>query len=104
MKLSHSFNIKVNNEVAIILGHITYAASKLYNCGNYERNEYKKLGFEKMPNWFSQKRDLKGNMWYKSLPSQSAQDVLQRLDEGWKSFFKLKKTKYGLVILSQKIL
>ena len=93
MILSHSFNIKVNNEVAIILGHITYAASKLYNCGNYERTEYKKLGFEKMPNWFSQKRDLKGNMWYKSLPSQSAQDVLQRLDEGWKSFFKLKKTK-----------
>ena len=48
MILSHSFNIKVNNEVAIILGHITYAASKLYHCGNYERTEYKKLGFEKM--------------------------------------------------------
>lgn len=93
MKLSHSFNIKVNDSVAIILGHITYAASKLYNYGNYERNEYKKLGYEKMPNWYSQKRDLKENMWYKSLPSQSAQDVLQRLDEGWKSFFKLKKTK-----------
>ena len=93
MKLSHSFNIKVNDSVAIILGHITYAASKLYNYGNYERNEYKKLGFEKMPNWYSQKRDLKENMWYKSLPAQTSQDVLQRLDEGWKSFFKLKKTK-----------
>ena len=45
MKLSHSFNIKVNERIAIILGHITYAASKLYNYGNYERNEYKTLGY-----------------------------------------------------------
>lgn len=93
MKLSHSFNIKVNERIAIILGHITYAASKLYNYGNYERNEYKTLGYEKMPNWYSQKKDLKDNMWYKSLPAQTSQDVLQRLDEGWRSFFKLKKTK-----------
>ena len=93
MILSHSFNIKVSNSVAIILGHLTYAASKLYNQGNYERNEYKKLGYEKMPNWYSQKKDLKDNMWYKSLPAQTSQDVLQRLDEGWRSFFELKKTK-----------
>lgn len=52
MLLNYNFEIKVNNTVGIILGHLTYAASKLFNVGNYERREYKKLGFEKSPNWY----------------------------------------------------
>jgi putative transposase len=36
---------------------------------------------------------LKNDIWFKSLPSQTAQDVLQRVDEGFKSYFKLLKTK-----------
>ena len=41
MLLTYQFEIKVNNKLGIILGHLTYAASKLFNVGNYERKEYK---------------------------------------------------------------
>ena len=75
-----------------ILKHMGYSAYKLWNVGNYEKRNYKKLGMEKYPNWYDQKKRLKNNFFYKNLPSQTAQDVLQRLEEGWKSFFKLKKT------------
>ena len=37
MLLTYQFEIKVNNKLGIILGHLTYAASKLFNvgkCGN----------------------------------------------------------------------
>ena len=75
--------------MSIILGHLCYAASKLFNIGNYERMEFKKLGFDKMPNWYDQKKRLKDSFWYKSLPSQTSQDVLARLEESWKSYLKL---------------
>ena len=39
MLLTYQFEIKVNNKLGIILGHLTYAASKLFNVGNYERKE-----------------------------------------------------------------
>ena len=89
MLLTYQFELKVNNSLAIILGHLTYVASKLFNIGNYERKEYRQLGFEKMPDWYDQKKRLKDNIWYKSLPAQSSQDVLARLNESWKSFFAL---------------
>lgn len=75
-----------------ILKHMGYSAFKLWNVGNYEKRNYKKLGMEKYPNWYDQKKRLKDNFFYKNLPSQTAQDVLQLLEEGWKSFFKLQKT------------
>ncbi len=75
-----------------ILKHMGYSAYKLWNVGNYEKRNYKKLGMEKYPNWYEQKKRLKDNFFYKNLPSQTAQDVLQLLEEGWKSFFKLQKT------------
>ena len=89
MLLTYQFELTVNNKESIVLGHLCYAASKLYNVGNYERNEYKTLGFEKMPDWYDQKKRLKDNIWYKSLPSQTSQDVLARLEESWKSYFTL---------------
>ena len=89
MLLTYQFELTVNNKQSIILGHLCYAASKLFNVGNYERKEYQSLGFEKMPNWFIQKKRLKENIWYKSLPSQTSQDVLARLEESWKSYFVL---------------
>ena len=89
MLLTYQFEIKVDEKVSIILGHLCYAASKLFNVGNYERKEYKTLGFEKMPNWYDQKKRLKDSFWYKSLPSQTSQDVLARLDESWKSYLTL---------------
>ena len=89
MLLTYQFEIKVDEKVSIILGHLCYAASKLFNVGNYERKEYKTLGFEKMPNWYDQKKRLKDSFWYKSLPSLTSQDVLARLDEAWKSYLTL---------------
>lgn len=75
-----------------IFKHMGYSAFKLWNVGNYEKRNYKELGMEKYPNWYDQKKRLKDNFFYKNLPSQTAQNVLQLLEEGWKSFFKLKKT------------
>ena len=89
MLLTYQFELTTNEKESIILGHLCYAASKLFNVGNYERKEYKTLGFEKMPDWYSQKKRLKDNIWYKSLPSQTSQDILARLDESWKSYFVL---------------
>ena len=89
MLLTYQFEIKVNNKLGIILGHLTYAASKLFNVGNYERKEYKSLGFETLPNWYDQKKRLKDDIWYKSLPSQTSQEVLAILDRSWKSYLTL---------------
>ena len=89
MLLTYKFEVNLNNKKSIILGHLCYASSKLFNVGNYERKEYKTLGFEKMPNWYDQKKRLKDSFWYKSLPSQTSQDVLARLDESWKSYLTL---------------
>ena len=90
MLLTYQFELRVNETMSIILGHLSYAASKLFNVGNYERKEYKSLGFDIMPDWYDQKKRLKDNIWYKSLPSQTSQDVLARLNEAWKSYFALK--------------
>ena len=90
MLLTYQFELRVNETMSVILGHLSYAASKLFNVGNYERKEYKYLGFDIMPDWYDQKKRLKDNIWYKSLPSQTSQDVLARLNEAWKSYFALK--------------
>ena len=90
MLLTYQFELKVNETMSIILGHLSYAASKLFNVGNYERKQYKSLGFDVTPDWYDQKKRLKDNIWYKSLPAQTSQDVLARLDEAWKSYFTLK--------------
>ena len=34
----------------------------------------------------------KGDLWYKQLPSQTAQEVCRLLDKAWKSFYALKRT------------
>ena len=93
MLLTYQFELRVNETTSIILGHLSYAASKLFNVGNYERKEYKSLGFDSMPDWYDQKKRLKDDIWYKSLPAQTSQDILARLDEAWKSYFTL-KSKY----------
>ena len=92
MLLVHKFQYKPDKVTNVILSSLTYASARLFNVGNYERHEYENLGFDKMPDWYDQKKRLKDNIWFKSLPSQTAQDVLQRVAEGWKSYFKLLKT------------
>ena len=92
MRLVYKFEFHPNKTTSLVLGLSTYAAARLFNVGNYERHNFNELGFDKMPDWYSQKKNLKTDMWYKSLPSQTSQDILQRLAEGWKSYFKLKQT------------
>lgn len=93
MLLSRKEVFYPTQEQDIILGHMGYAAFKLWNVGNYEKRHYKELGLEKFPNWYDQNKRLKENFFYKNLPSQTAQDVLSQLQEVWKSFFVLQKTK-----------
>ena len=92
MLLSRETVIKTDSASANIICHMCYAASKLWNVCNYERNKYKELGLQKYPDWYYQKSVHKDDIWYKSLPSQTAQEVCKLLDKSWKSFYRLQKT------------
>ena len=54
MLLTHETTIVLNKNDANIVGHMCYAAYKLWNVCNYERNNYKNLGLEKYPDWYYQ--------------------------------------------------
>lgn len=92
MLLSCKTKIKLSPTESNILGHMNHAAYKLWNVCNYERHHYQELGLEKYPDWYYQKSHHKDNMWYRSLPSQTAQEVCKLLDKSWKSFYRLLKT------------
>ena len=92
MLLSHKTSLKISQEYSNIIGHMCYAASKLWNICNYERRHYKELGLEKYPDWYYQKKAHKGDLWYRQLPAQTAQETCKQLDKAWKSFYALKKT------------
>ena len=49
MLLSRKTFVKLNENEANIIGHLCYAASKLWNVCNYERIHYKELGLGKYP-------------------------------------------------------
>ena len=93
MLLSRKEIFKNDEQNNTILRHMGYSAYKLWNVGNYEKRNYKELGLDKFPDWYDQKKRLKTDFFFKNLPSQTAQDVLQLLQEAWQSFFTLKKTK-----------
>ena len=94
MLLSHKTRIKLNSDYSNIIGHMCYAAYKLWNICNYERIHYKELNLSvDYPDWYYQKKAHKDDMWFKQLPSQTAQEVCKLLDKSWKSFFALKKSK-----------
>lgn len=76
-----------------ILNSLAFSSAKLWNIANYEKKNYKSLGFSTFPDWYDQKKRLKNEFWYKNLPSQTAQDVLDKLQKSWKSFFELNKSK-----------
>ena len=59
MLLSHRTSLKICPEYSNIIGHMCYAASKLWNVCNYERHHYKELGLEKYPDWYYQKKHIK---------------------------------------------
>ena len=83
MLLSHRTSVKIRPEYSNIIGHMCYAASKLWNVCNYERHHYKELGLEKYPDWYYQKKAHKGDLWYRQLPSQTAQEICKQLDKAW---------------------
>ena len=63
MLLSHKTMIRLNAEESNIVGHMCYAAYKLWNICNYERLHYKELELDKYPDWYYQKSHHKDNIW-----------------------------------------
>lgn len=59
MLLSHKTDIQLNTTESNIVGHMCYAASKLWNVCNYERRNFKELGMVHYPDWYDQKAQLK---------------------------------------------
>ena len=93
MLLSHKTRVKLNDDICNIIGHMCYAAYKLWNVCNYERMHYRELDLpDGYPDWYYQKRAHKDDLWYKQLPSQTAQEVCKLLDKAWKSFYALQKS------------
>ena len=78
MLLSQKTSVKIWPEYSNIIGHMCYAASKLWNVCNYERHHYKELGLGKYPDWYYQKKAHKGDLWYRQLPSQTVQPVITK--------------------------
>jgi len=82
---------KMVNPNLELLDKLGFISTKLYNTANWERREaWEKTG--KIPNYFEQCRTLKDNPWARQLHSQSTQAILGKLDESYKSWFKLRKT------------
>lgn len=77
------------------VAHMCYAASKLWNACNWERKNHKPMDENGLmvpyPDFYEQKKTHKNDIWYKSLPSQTAQRVCHILDGAWKSFFTHRK-------------
>ncbi|MCQ2511604.1 MAG: transposase [Lachnospiraceae bacterium] len=92
MLLSHKTMIRLRADEANIIGHMCYAAYKLWNICNYERLHYQELNLEKYPDWYYQKSHHKDDLWYKSMPSQTAQEVCKQLDKAWRSYYALVKS------------
>ena len=93
MLLSKETTVRVNEAQSNIIGHLGYSAYKLWNDCNFERRNYDPSSGNPYPDWYYQKKAHKDDLWYKSLPSQTAQEVCKLLDKAWKSFFALKKSK-----------
>lgn len=83
MEVTRVIVVQLNptKEQQIILGHLTYSASKLWNVANYNI----KQGILKLKDL---KSVLKEDFWYKNLHSQSAQAVLEKLQTAWENCYK----------------
>ena len=93
MLLSQKTTIKLSDNYSNIIGHMCYAAYKLWNACNYERLHHKELNLPvEFPDWYYQKAAHKDDLWYKQLPSQTAQEICKQLDCSWRSYFQLLKT------------
>lgn len=76
--------IQITGKKAQVLDRRDYVASKLWNIVNWGReDQWNKTG--QIPNYAEQSGELKTNHWYKQLPSQTAQAVLEKLEEGFRT-------------------
>ena len=73
--------LALSNEQKIILNHLTYSASKLWNVANYNI-----INGSLKPKELKTK--LKDTFWYKNLHSQSSQAVLEKLQIAWENCYK----------------
>jgi putative transposase len=80
MEVTRVIAIQLNptKEQQIIIGHLTYSASKLWNVANYNIKQGN-IKLKKL------KSMLKKDFWYKNLHSQSAQAVLEKLKIAWEN-------------------
>ena len=93
MLLSQKTTIPLQKAEFNIIGHMCYAAYKLWNVCNYERRNYKQLQLPvEYPDSYYQKSAHKDDLYFKQLPAQTAQEVCKQLDKAWKSFYTLKKS------------
>jgi putative transposase len=83
MEVTRVIAIQLNptKEQQIIIGHLTYSASKLWNVANYNIKQGN-IKLKKL------KSILKKDFWYKNLHSQSAQAVLEKLKIAWENCYK----------------
>jgi putative transposase len=90
MLRTHNLKIQITRKKAKVLEAMGYAGTKLWNTANWERrDQWKTLGT--IPNYVEQARELKTNKWYKYLPSQTAQAVLEKLEQGYQSWYTKRK-------------
>ncbi len=91
MKLTTKVKLVVIEEQHAVLDRMAFASTKLWNTANWERRQkWEKAG--KIPNYYEQEDVLRDNSWHKRLPHHSAQAVLQKLDQSYRSWFRLRKT------------
>ncbi|NVM04083.1 MAG: IS200/IS605 family element transposase accessory protein TnpB [Candidatus Helarchaeota archaeon] len=100
MKRTNIIELKLTKQQARILKEILIRSSAIWNIGNYEKRQafFKK---NKIPSNFKLAETLKTHPLYKNLGSAYAQQILNKLQEAWNSFFgsiksKKVKNKVGL--------
>ncbi|SHF37726.1 RNA-guided endonuclease InsQ/TnpB family protein [Desulforamulus putei] len=82
--------LNLSDQDALLLGLLGFFATKLWNVANHHRCiVWDETG--KIPGFAEQCRELKGNRWYKLLPSQSAQEVLGEQDDSYRSWYSHRK-------------
>lgn len=90
MRRSIKIVMPVNDTQSNLIGHMEHAAYKLWNVAQFKMRNWKGQGYSKQPGMYDLSTELKNHPWYKSLPSQSAQQTIHRLCEAWKSYYTLK--------------
>jgi IS605 OrfB family transposase len=82
MKLSQKVYIKLNHEQKKVIDELIWHVTKLYNISNYDMGEKKYIPYTQND------KLLKSNWHSDYLHAHNRQQLLRKLDEDWKSYFK----------------